>query len=166
MFSGRISVGQYWKSVLLLVVITLVAVGVLVGGYYLILLPILLKSSGVGLGTGILLAMGGMFLAIIPALIMLPYGIGLQVRRFHDIGFTGWAVLALFAVGWVVNFFLPAADYSSGTPVISPVGALVAALLGIVGIVIISWPGTKGPNKYGDERRYGSTWAAIKGKAN
>src|SRR3989344_1144225 len=163
MFSGRISAAQYWKCALLLFILTLIATGVLVGGYYLLLLPMLLKSSGAGLGTILLLSIGGMFLAIIPVLIILPYIIGLQVRRFHDMGLTGWAVLALFVVVWVVNFFLPAADYSGATAVILPIGAAVAVALSVVGIVIVSWPGTKGTNKYGLPVEYRSSLAALVG---
>jgi len=165
MYKGRIGVGQYWGSALLLVLITLVAAGILVGGYYLIVLPLLLESSGVGLGAVLLLSIGGVFLAFILALIALPYIIGLQVRRFHDMGLTGWTVLLLFILGWVVDFFFPAADYSSGTPVILPLGAAIASVLFVVGVVIVSWPGTNGPNKYGEPVRYRSLWAAVKGKA-
>ena len=65
MYKGRIGVGQYWGSALLLVLITLVAAGILVGGYYLIVLPLLLESSGVGLGAVLLLSIGGGFLSFI-----------------------------------------------------------------------------------------------------
>lgn len=162
MFKGRIGIGQYWKSVIVLTLITAVASVVLLGGYF-ILLPVFLKSSGAGLGTGLLFFIGGMILPIIVALVALPYTIGLQIRRFHDIGLTGWAILGLFVLGWIVNFFFPAVSYSGLVPTISPTGAAVTAFLFVAGIVIVSWPGTNGTNKYGEKIQYRSLWAAIKG---
>lgn len=162
MFKGRIGVGQYWLGLLLLLLLTAVAAGILAALYYLLLLPLFLEATGAGLGTTILLGIGGMLIPAIPVLIMLPYGIGLHIRRFHDMGLTGWMYLVLAVISYLVTRFFPILDpvtseFSSG-------GLVVSLVLLIAGIVIMSWPGTKGPNKYGEPFRYASLRSAVRGK--
>ncbi|MEA2701674.1 MAG: hypothetical protein QOE22_383 [Candidatus Parcubacteria bacterium] len=162
MFKGRIGVGQYWLGLILLLVLGIVAAGVLAGLYYVLFLPIFLESTGAGLGTTLALSLAGVFIPVIPLLIMLPYGIGLQIRRFHDMGLTGWVYLVLAIVSYGIGHLFPAID--PVTMQVAASGAIVSLLLFVANIVIMSWPGTKGPNKYGEPFRYRSLWAAIRGK--
>jgi len=163
MFTGRIGIKQYWLGVLLLLGLALLSTLVIVGLYYFVLFPMLVSSGNMGMGGGLLLMFGGMFLAYIPFLVTLPFSIGLQVRRFHDMGITGWMVLVLFVVSFIISMFAPATMSPSGQS-LAPIGMGISLLTLIAYIVIFSWPGTKGPNTYGDVTYYPSIMAAIRGK--
>lgn len=73
-FEGRSNRGEYWKAVLLLFIAGLV----------------------INFVDGILASGGGVpFLGMIWSLVTLVPGIALGVRRFHDIGKSGWNMLFL-----------------------------------------------------------------------
>jgi uncharacterized membrane protein YhaH (DUF805 family) len=121
-FQGRSRRSEYWWVQLfnfLVIVVPAFLLGALGMG-----------SNGEPNGLGIVLIgiMGLYFLAI-----LLP-GISLSVRRFHDLGQTGWLVL-VFAVAGLL-----------------PVVGLFASLGQIIWFI---FPGTNGPNKYGPDPRMG-----------
>ena len=61
-------------------------------------------------------------------LCFLPAKIALIVRRWHDIGNSGWTVIVLLLFGLI---------------------PIIGGLAGIVHLVAMCWPGDKGINKYG-----------------
>lgn len=170
MFKGRIGVGRYWHAIVILVLLNLLATIVL-GVLAFFGFGALVQSSSPenGLGMILLAAMVAPFIAVIPSLVMLPFALGLQVRRFHDYGITGWAVPGLMVLGIILGVLFPIYDpamlVSGGEfPSFSPIGSAVSSLLFILGIVLLCIPGTKGENTYGPKVRYRSVWSAILGK--
>lgn len=155
---------QYWLSIILLFALTTASAIVILCAYYFLLLPAVLSMGSIGIGTIILLSAGGMFLGIIPAIVAFPYNIGLQVRRFHDVGLTGWLIIVLATVGGIANFFFPPFGSSVLTHAPNPAGIVLAAILFFVGLAFVCWPGAKATNSYGDPTRYPSLWSAIRGK--
>lgn len=65
-------------------------------------------------------------------------GIAVQVRRLHDLGVSGWWYL-LFVVSGVILGEIP------------KIGEGLNSLVSLGWIVWMFFPGTKGPNKYGDD---------------
>lgn len=169
MFKGRIGVGRYWHAVIVLVLLTLLAT-IVFGVAAFFAVGAFVGSSGAGgLGAILLAAMLVPFIAVIPSLVMLPFALGLQVRRFHDFGITGWAVPGLMVLGIVLGALFPIYDPAmlvpgAGIPPVSPVGGVVSLVLFILGIVLLCVPSTKEQNAYGPQVRYRSVWSAILGK--
>ncbi|MEL6568478.1 MAG: DUF805 domain-containing protein [Pseudomonadota bacterium] len=125
-FQGRSRRSEYWWVQLFLLLVLIV--------------PYILMFSVGGLASGEPNAIGMIMLAIIGIFglaIILP-GIALAVRRFHDLGQTGWLVLA-FAVAGLI-----------------PIVGLIAS---IGQIVWFCFPGTNGPNKFGPDPRMGEVAA-------
>ncbi|MEM1151975.1 MAG: DUF805 domain-containing protein [Pseudomonadota bacterium] len=125
-FQGRSRRSEYWWVQLFLFLVLLV--------------PYILMFSVGGLASGepnaiglILLGLVGLF-----ALAIILPGIALGVRRFHDLGQTGWLVL-VFAIAGVI-----------------PVVGLLASL---GQFIWFCFPGTSGPNKYGPDPRMGEVAA-------
>lgn len=159
MFSGRIGVGQYWLSALMLLLGTIAAsLAVVVGSMFLIA-PLLRVSF-----FGSLIPLVGMLAVFAVALVC---SIGLQVRRFHDFGVTGWAVLWLWILNLCVGVFMsvtPGFYVRSGTQrTPTPLGSAVSLVVFIAIVIILSIPGTKGQNAYGAPTRYRSLISAIRG---
>ncbi|MEO0815860.1 MAG: DUF805 domain-containing protein [Pseudomonadota bacterium] len=125
-FQGRSRRSEYWWVQLFLLLVLIV--------------PYILMFSVGGLASGEPNALGLGMLAIVGIFglaIILP-GIALAVRRFHDLGQTGWLVLA-FAVAGLI-----------------PIVGLIAS---IGQIVWFCFPGTNGPNKFGPDPRMGEVAA-------
>lgn len=114
-FTDRASRAEYWWFALATLLFTVAvifvffAVNGVTGGFS--------KASGVSsLGLLTLLAGGIGYLALI-----LP-GIAVTVRRFHDVNFSGWWVLAGFVlgavpfVGWIVSLAMLIVTLLKGTP--------------------------------------------------
>lgn len=76
-FSGRASRAEYWKFMLIYVIILLVAQALDVG-----LFPHTVDETG----------MGGTITTIVTILLFLP-AFTAQIRRLHDIGKSGWWIL-------------------------------------------------------------------------
>lgn len=124
-FSGRSRRMEYWMFQLLnILVFSLLFVPLIV--------DISLTEGGTGdpfddfgvLGTISFALMGAYFLAA-----LLP-GFAVTVRRFHDIGLTGWAYVGLIVAG-----ILP----------------IVGFLASIAVLVITILPGNEGENQYGPD---------------
>ena len=79
------------------------------------------------LGAGGLLSV---FLMVIFALVNFLPNIMLQIRRFHDLGQTGWFVLAFIVLG-----ALPG----------------IGLIFDLAHIIWFIFPGTRGPNQYGPD---------------
>jgi uncharacterized membrane protein YhaH (DUF805 family) len=91
------------------------------------------------------------------SIILIILTVSLQVRRFHDVGFSGWIFLlfsaAILVARFVADFSSGIADFSGyGNDQSTPMIALITMLgLSVAYIVLVAWPGTKGPNKYGED---------------
>jgi len=70
------------------------------------------------------------YLGAIFSLVNFLPGIMIAIRRFHDLGQTGWLVLAFLIVG-----LLP----------------LIGTVSGFVNFIWFAYPGTQGPNQYGPD---------------
>lgn len=92
-------------------------------------LEVLLFALVSFVGFGVAAVLGGILgLWFLPSLFWLAIAIpsiAVTVRRFHDIGKSGW---------WILTFFIPV------------VGQLVA-------LVLMCWPGAAGVNRYGPDPR-------------
>jgi uncharacterized membrane protein YhaH (DUF805 family) len=98
--------------------------------------------------------------------ILLPT-LGAAVRRFHDVGMSGWFVLVFYLVNLALEtarslieasavssglegerfFFMT--DLSGGSLTLYVLLRLAAFTVQVACIIILCRPGTKGPNKYG-----------------
>ena len=98
--------------------------------------------------------------------ILLPT-LGAAVRRFHDVGMSGWFVLVFYLVNLALEtarslieasavssglegerfFFMT--DLSGGSLTLYVLLRLAAFTVQVACIIILCLPGTKGPNKYG-----------------
>lgn len=89
--------------------------------------------AGAGAGFWTLFGVFGLFFlaSLIPM-------IAVQVRRLHDLGVSGWWYLAYVVGGMVL-------------PEVPEVGNGLNSLLALGWIVWMFFPGTAGPNKYGDD---------------
>ena len=79
----------------------------------------------------------GMLLAVVMGLAVLAIvipGLALSVRRFHDLGQTGWLVLVFAILGAI---------------------PLIGILASIGQLIWFAMPGTTGPNKYGPDPKGG-----------
>ncbi len=163
MFTGRIGVADYWKSVLLLLLVEIVVAvggGFLFGAFGASLLGQTTPASISGILVG---AIGAVLLAFIPALLAgifaLIVGLGLQVRRLHDLGFSGWFVPLLWLLG-----FVPYLGKTGPGPLDFALWVWpYLAIAGVIGLGITLWPGKPDVNKYGQQMKYRSWWAAAIG---
>lgn len=100
-FQGRARRSEYWYFVLFnfLVIIGLAVAGGIVGAVF--------GFGGIGAGSGTLILI--IVLVGLYWLGMLIPNIAVQVRRFHDLGVTGWFVLifallgAIPYIGWLIS---------------------------------------------------------------
>ncbi len=121
-FQGRSSRAEYWWVVL--------AVSIVfgIGAVLAMVLGGALDSGGMEgmnpIGWVLIAILGIAYLAIIIPMI------ALGVRRFHDLNQTGWLYLVFILVG-----FIP----------------LVGTIAGLGQLIWFCMPGTKGPNKYGQD---------------
>ena len=106
-FSGRASRSEYWKFMLIYVVILFIAQALDAG-----LFPHTVDEAG----------MGGTITTIATILLFLP-GLGVHIRRLHDVGKSGW---------WVLLQIVPL------------IGTLVL-------LYFLVKPSEKGTNKYGPQ---------------
>lgn len=136
-FSGRSRRMEYWMFFLLWVIITIVlgigVVGLVAGNWQALSEGTMAPWEAMGPGLISLLAVFGVFFlaSLIPM-------IAVQVRRLHDLGFSGWWYLAYIVSGVVL-------------PEIPTVGDGLNTLASLGWLAWMFVPGTKGPNKFGDD---------------
>ena len=120
-FEGRSRRAEYWWVILANLII-----GVIIG----------LIIGAIGGGFGDLNVIGMLFAGIMGlyVLAILIPSIALGVRRFHDLGQTGWLVLVFGIVGLI---------------------PLIGFLAVIAQYIWFAMPGTTGPNKYGPDPKSG-----------
>ena len=116
-FQGRSRRSEYWWVFL---------AGFIIGAVW----GLLMTLIGGGYGAGLLLS-GIMFLFGLAVLIP---GIALSVRRFHDLGQTGWLLLVFVLLGLIP----------------------IVGFLATIGLYIwFAMPGKVGPNQYGPDPKGG-----------
>lgn len=136
-FSGRSRRLEYWWFAVFTTLVVAVLVTAIVAAIFGTANAVtanpdtLLRAFGPGLWA--VVALVGIFVlaSLIP-------GIAVQVRRLHDLGVSGWWYLAFIVSGGV----LPELPYG---------GDALNGLVSLGWIVWMFFPGTKGPNKYGDD---------------
>jgi len=112
-----------------------------------------LMASGVGIATIV-------FMIIVLGM-SIYMGLAAQVKRLHDMNMSGWFTAVNF-IAWPLSFSLIASDPSNG-----PIALLFSLVPFGLGIACLFFPGTRGPNQFGDDRlslfdmpeREGETWA-------
>ena len=171
MSSGRINASQFWKSIFLWIIFTSIIMSVF---FFLVFF----SSTLLIFGLVFLFAPLQFASQMIPLLLLFP-GIGLLVRRFHDIGLPSWIVIPPFIIIGLIlyqnyiiiiknisyNLIHPYALLEDVIP-LSTTKIAILLVLSVVGIYMASRQGTRGPNKYGEEAVYPSIWAAIWGRRN
>ena len=161
LFKGRIGIRQYWLGALLLLLISIPVI--LVGAVIAVLSfvgaamvagdnPVLSGFIGGGIGFGI-------YVILLIAVMVPTYG--LVVRRYHDVGLSGWVLVGLTVASWVLSFFFPIFTVETDLNSFSLVNFLIALPLSLFSLGVLLWPGTKGMNKYGEQTTYTSIWKAI-----
>ena len=131
-FSGRASRSEYWWFTLAywLILIVSVVLVLLVGGG----LQYFAGANGSTNDGPPVLVIIFMVLAAILFLAMLLPSIAVLIRRFHDVGISGWWYLAIIVVGMV---------------------PVIGTLIQFAPLVIALLKGTDGPNKYGPDPKNG-----------
>ena len=94
-------------------------------------------------------------LLLLGATTFLPI-LSVTIRRYHDVGLSSWifGAICLWSVAqgvWVVDEiihrgFISLFEYF---PLRWFLAVSISFLLGVFNLFVASWPGTKGPNKYG-----------------
>lgn len=136
-FSGRSRRLEYWwffvffVAVFFVLVIAAVAAGVSAANAVSANPDRLFREAGMGLWT--LIGIIGLFFlgSLIPM-------VGVQVRRLHDLGVSGW---------WYLAYFLG----SNALQAVPDLGPSLGSLAGLCWIAWMFFPGTTGPNKYGED---------------
>ena len=89
-------------------------------------------------------------IGIIFVILSLPYLLSLQIRRLHDLNINGWL--------WIINFLpllflkqLASPDELLHPDVLFLIGILVSLATILFSFYVSLWPGTNGPNKYGEK---------------
>lgn len=88
-------------------------------------------------------------IGIIFIILSLPYLLSLQIKRLHDLNLSGW----LWLINVIPLLFLK--QMFSLTELTHPdilffVGNFVSLISALFSFYVTLWPGTNGPNKYGD----------------
>ncbi|MEO7410960.1 MAG: DUF805 domain-containing protein [Sphingomicrobium sp.] len=92
--------------------------------------------------------------------------LSVSVRRLHDIGISGWWMLAVIApamfFGMMSSFAALETEFNGGSaasPSLLWISLLVIACLAMVVVLVL--PGTKGQNKYGEDPYAGGAVRAV-----
>lgn len=109
---------------------------------------------------GLLLGLFGFVVigfAIVVSVAVVIADISLTVRRLHDLNLSGFWYLGLIGLGLVSGFL--EGMYETETPLFLII--IINITLFIATLLLIFWPGTKGPNRFGrDPLGHGEEYAA------
>ncbi len=136
-FSGRSRRKEYWWFAVFITVVLMVLVMAVIGTMFGLIQQFsqnpeaLFRAISSGSWTLLGLTMLFLLVSLIPMLTV-------QVRRLHDLGVSGWWYLA-YVFGDVALDEVP------------NIGTGLNSLLSLGWIVWMFFPGTKGPNKYGED---------------
>lgn len=136
-FSGRSRRSEYWWFFVFTALVSIVLMLIMFGGAFDTLMAMAEERTPSFENVGPLFWIGLVLLAVFGLATIIP-SIAVGVRRLHDLNVSGWWYLAYIVGGAVVGEI----------PVIGPV---LGPLISIGFLVWMFFPGTKGPNKYGDD---------------
>ena len=156
-FSGRASRAEFWWFFLFVFILYLVMTFVFIGSIGSLAASDGDPSAGImGLFSG-----AGLFIGLFWLALIIPT-IAVQVRRLHDTNRSGWWIGAFYLLylGYLIFVMDAAASAMSGeAPADGGLG--MAAGAGIFGIVMLIYtivllvfyclPGTRGPNRFGED---------------
>lgn len=154
-FSGRASRAEFWWFFLFMMLA------------YMAIWVIMLTTIGLGTASGAQSTMGmigafgvvGIFLVLGYLALLIP-SIAVQIRRLHDTNRSGWWLGAFWLLYLVYIFatFGTAFSATPGSTAPSLAGAGVMMVFGLLFfvysialLVFFCLPGTKGPNRFGDD---------------
>lgn len=152
-FSGRMNRLGFFLRILFIIIFP-IAVGFLMG----MIAPFLAILGALGFLFAIMI-----FIAVIVMIIALIISFySLEVRRIHDIGLSGFWILALIILS-CVSFTIDYSHYNFSTDALNyaiMTGQYQPSMLNIINslvqlgafLVLLFWPGTKGSNQYGPDR--------------
>ena len=142
---GRASRSEYWWFILMMVVVyiaffaLMLSLGVAGSMANPDRMPALMAGAG-----------SAFMILVIPfyiwALLSSAAAFAVLIRRVHDLGYSGWFI-SLYYAGFLVVGLLGTA-FAMVSPMI---GLALFFLYWVAGIVVLALPGTKGPNKYGED---------------
>lgn len=151
-FSGRAPRAEYWWFYLLIVLAYAVA---------------MIVDSIVGIA---LFGPYGVVTGIVLLALLLP-SLAAGVRRLHDTNRTGWwmaAPIVAYAIGFGMMgttlldpASVQAGDADLGSMGLAMIFLLIGFALAVTLFVFLVLPGTKGPNKYGDDPYAGGASRAM-----
>ncbi len=141
-FKGRARRSEYWYYTLATIIIS-------------IILSIIDEVLGLKFGSN-----QGILNTIYSFAVFLP-GLAVAVRRFHDVGKSGWmlvimyvGIIALAVVSVVSGFAIGMAGDNFGAAVIIPILLIFGLVIWL--LVILCTDGDEGPNEYGaDPKSFG-----------
>ena len=140
--AGRSRRKEYWMFFLLNVIVYLVLLALIlgVGGAASFADPTDMGAMMAGAGVAMVLLIVPFYIwAILTGLASLA----VTIRRLHDLNLSGWYLVAFYVV--IIVAFITLAQ-AGPTLLLSFMG-----LVWLLSIVVMAWPGTKGPNKYGSD---------------
>ena len=126
-FSGRSRRMEYWMFTLFSTIIVLLLVGLMLAGGF--DLSSLNNPDAAPPEPGPLFWVGVAGISIFALGTFIP-GLAVTIRRFHDRDMSGWWVLGFAVLGAI---------------------PVVGGIASIAQIVILALPGTKGPNRFGED---------------
>jgi uncharacterized membrane protein YhaH (DUF805 family) len=164
-FSGRASRAEFWWFFLFAMIVyfgMIIVLGSTAGG-----LAAMNPAGAVAAGGFGIFAV---FVILFWLLLFIPM-LAVQIRRLHDISRSGWWLgafwlLYILYMGYSFTFILSAAQTTDGTPpnmagaAAFGIIALAMFIYSIVLLVFFCLPGTRGPNRFGEDP-YGADVAEV-----
>lgn len=138
-FSGRAPRSEYWFVMLLFFLLSLVG-GIIIG----VVAGVISSSSVDSSEFGGLYFLGILGLIVLLG-VLLPI-LALVVRRFHDVGLSGWWYLLSIVVSYI-PLVLTLSEVMEPSEALSNLTSGVAS---IAVLVVTVWPSNVGANKYGE----------------
>jgi uncharacterized membrane protein YhaH (DUF805 family) len=88
-------------------------------------------------------------LGIVFFVLSIPYLFSVQIKRLHDLNLTGWLWIINFLPLFFLKQMLSLSDLTNPN-IWSDIGNFVSLVAAVFSIYVTVWPGTNGPNNYGD----------------
>jgi uncharacterized membrane protein YhaH (DUF805 family) len=87
----------------------------------------------------------------------LPYLFSLQIRRLHDLNLTGWLLLINFLPLLFLKNMLSVSELTR-PDIWYAIANIVSLISSIFSIYVSFWPGTNGPNMFGEKPSSGTSF--------
>jgi uncharacterized membrane protein YhaH (DUF805 family) len=151
MFTGRIGQADFWKVYLPTILFLALS-----GPYNFFASGFIHNMEAHGSRSFILMTLTTGIIINSLFVIVLFVGLGIIVRRLHDINLSGWVLIAWWVITAPLDYYLLLhfTYFYHYFDLVSTI--IITCLLGL-------WIGGREPNKYGNAIRYRSWWAAFVG---